>query len=251
MVFHSRAVYSHPPVGGLVAGASRRIVAISKTTAEPYARDHGDKIRIVPIGVDVERFCPPGAGPGGSLVGYLGRISPEKGLVNLVRSAPRIVSRVPSARFVVGGRPFSQEGERYLGAVRGEIKRRGLDDRFEWAGYVEDAPGFLARLSVVAVPSEEEGLGRTMLEAMAMERPVVAFDRGGPGETLTSGTDGVLVPPGDWDAMGNAIADLLADPETAALIGKAGRTRVEESYTGRASADALTDVYVEMVGGTR
>jgi len=250
MVFHNRTVYTHGPVGGLVARAAARIIAISRTTACPYEPAFAPKIRIVPIGIDVDRFRPRGGAPPGPVIAYLGRISPEKGLIDLVRSAPRVLARVPAARFVVGGRPFTTEGGKYLRAVKAEIAELGLESRFAWPGYVEDVPAFLARAAVVAVPSKEEGLGRAMLEAMAMGLPVVAFDRGGPAETITSGKDGVLVRPGDAGAMGDAIADLLTDRAQARRVGEAARALVAARYSAKASAQALVDVYEEVAAAS-
>jgi glycosyltransferase involved in cell wall biosynthesis len=246
MVFHNRVVLTHPPLGGLVGRASSRIVAVSETTARPYMQAHGAKIRIVPVGVDMERFPLAESEPDGRVVGYLGRISRDKGLIHLVESAPRVISRVPDARFSVGGHTFTREDEEYLGSVKAAVAERGLDDRFEWPGYIDDAPAFLSQSAVIVVPSDQEGLGRTMLEAMATGRPVVAFDSGGPGEVITSGTNGILVAPGDSDALGNAVADLLADPGRAAEIGRPGRKLVAERFSSRSSTDELMRVYEEI-----
>lgn len=251
MVFHNRTVLTHPPIGGLVAGASSRIVALSETTARPYLKAHSAKVRIIPVGVDVERFPLAGRKPDGAIVGYLGRISRDKGLIHLVEAAPRVISRAPAARFIVGGRTFTREDAEYLKGLKTAITERGLDERFEWPGYIDDAPAFLARAAVVAVPSEAEGLGRTMLEAMATGRPVVAFDSGGPGEVITNGTDGILVTPGDSDALGNAIADLLADPARAAGMGRQGRALIAGRYASRATTEALMRVYEEVAPRAR
>lgn len=248
MVFHSRTVYSHPPIGGLVARVASRIVAISRTTAEPYTKSFDAKIRIIPSGVDTERFRSAGKLPEAPLVGYLARISREKGLIHLVRCAPRLIQQIPDVRFLVGGRPFTEEGAQYLREVEAEIGRLGLRERFEWAGFVEDVQAFLERVAVVAVPSEEEGLGRTMLEAMSMERPVVATDCGGPAEVITNGVDGVLVAPGDEFALGNALASVLDDRPRATAIGNAARARVMGHYSSRASTEALMGVYDEITG---
>ena len=246
VVFHNRTVYSHYPVGEFAALVSRRIVAISKTTAMPYEGRHGEKLRIVPIGIDVDRFSPKGRATEGALIGYLGRISPEKGLVHLVRSTTRILRRVPDARIVVGGRPFTADGVRYMEHVKREAAGLELAGKIDWVGQVEDAPSFLERAAVIAVPSREEGLGRTMLEAMSMGKPVVAFDSGGPAETITQGVDGVLVPPGDDEALGDAIAGLLSDPSRARVMGENARNLVIDRYSSTASAGALVEIYEEI-----
>lgn len=113
-------------------------------------------------------------------------------------------------------------------------------------GNVEDAVGFLRQVDVLALPSESEGLGVVMLEAMAVGKPVVAFASGGPAEVISSGRDGIVVPPGDVSGMADAIVRLLAEPGLAEQVGRAARRTVSERYSIAATVSGLTATYLEV-----
>ncbi len=250
LIFHDRTLFGHPPVGYLLWALASRIIVISRAVEAKYPRSMAGKIRLIPDMVDVERLKPPSArsGSGRPVVGYLGRISPEKGLIYLVRAAPRVIGRTPEVLFRIGGEAFTAAGERYLNQSRREIDGLGLGGRFEFSGYVDDVPGFMSGISLLALPSESEGLGTVVLEAMAMERPVVAFDTGGQREIIDDGVDGYLVPGLDCDALADGVARVLEDGEAAVLMGKRGREKIVARYSSAAVTAAIVRVYAEVDG---
>jgi glycosyltransferase involved in cell wall biosynthesis len=250
MVFHDRTLFGHAPVGWALWVLASRIIVISRAVAAKYPRALARRLRHIPDMVDVERFKPePGPSrPREPAVGYLGRISPEKGLIHLVRAAPLVLEKVPGTRFKVGGEAFTPGGLRYLEAAKREIETLEIGDSFEISGYVDDAPAFLAGLSVLALPSEAEGSGTVVLEAMAMERPVVAFDTGGQREIIVDGTEGRLVPGLDIRAFADAIAGILVDGEGAARMGRRGREKVVAHYSSGEIAARIVQVYEEVAG---
>lgn len=243
MVYQDRTLFGHVPVGYLLWSMATRIVVISKAVAAKYPGVYLGKIRLVPDMVDVERFRPRPGGAGGAcgVVGYLGRISPEKGLIHLVRAAPLVLEGFPAARFVIGGIPFTEEGEQYLEKVRSEIDGLGLSGRFDFTGLVQDAPGFLGDLSILVLPSEKEGSGTIILEAMATGIPVVAFDTGGQRELIADGVDGYLVGGLNPEGLAEAIVRVLADPGAAKEMGERGREKVMAGYESPAAC--FTYVY--------
>jgi glycosyltransferase involved in cell wall biosynthesis len=250
LIFHDRTLFGHPPLGFLLWSLTARIIVISKAVMAKYPRRYVSKIRHIPDMVDVARFRPlPGDARGESqVIGYLGRISEEKGLIHLVRAAPLVLQKCPTARFSVGGVPLTAKGERYLAAVRREIEALGLHERFDLLGRVEDAPGFLRGVSLLVLPSESEGSGTVVLEAMAMQRPIVAFDSGGQRELITDGGDGYLVSSLSARALADAIVRVLDDPGAAARMGAKGREKVVVGYASAAVTADIMRIYAEVAG---
>jgi glycosyltransferase involved in cell wall biosynthesis len=96
---------------------------------------------------------------------------------------------------------------------------------------------------VLALPSKNEPLGLVVLEAMALRRPVVAFDIGGPREIVTSEVDGILVPPGNLAGFAQAVVRMLTDKELARHIGEMGRQTVTSRFSSTLMAGHIEEVY--------
>ncbi|MFZ1946454.1 MAG: glycosyltransferase, partial [bacterium] len=187
-------------------------------------------------------------GPAAARVGYLGRISEEKGLAYLAECAPLLLAGRPGARVVVAGTPLTARDHAYLARVRRRLARLGVADRFEFVGEIEDARAFLETVDVLALPSKREGLGIVALEAGATAKPVVAFAVGGITETVTDGRNGLLVRPGDVGGLARAIGRLLDDRQEARAMGERARKTVTERFSIGEAALGLTEVYLELLG---
>ncbi len=241
-----------------------RVVVTSDAVAAMFADDRGQMpahVRKVPNGVDVGAFAPGQSSgrlrtdldlpSGAPLVGVVCRLDVWKGVDVFVRAAAELRSSAPDARFVVVGGPLpGQEAHaRDLEQLTVEL---GLGDRVRFAGWrygPAEMPDVIRALSVLALPSKEpEPFGLVLLEAMACGVPVVATDHGGPREICVDGETGLLVPPGDARALAAAIGRLLADPDRARLMGKAGRRRVEALYDERETVRRIESVYDELLG---
>jgi glycosyltransferase involved in cell wall biosynthesis len=179
------------------------------------------RIRKVPV-VDAHKVCwlPHGA----PVVGNIAALVPHKGQRHLIAAAARVVRDVPDARFVILG-----EGELRESLER-QIRDLGLERHVTLAGFRDDAIGVLKSFDVFVLSSLTEGLGTSILDAMACRVPVVGTTAGGIPETVVDGVTGLLVPPRDEAAMAAAITSLLKDPARRAHFGDAGLQRVSESF---------------------
>ena len=176
---------------------------------------------------------------GGPVVSIVGRLQAVKGHKVFLESARRVLLKRPDARFWVAG-----DGE-----LRGELaavaSRLGLTGAVWFLGYRNDIANVLASSDVVVCASSYESFPRCVLEALSLGRPVVATAVGGLPEIISDGETGMLVPPGDPEAMAAAIVRLLGDREVAQSLGTAGRKLIGERYTVEAQASAMAAFYRE------
>jgi glycosyltransferase involved in cell wall biosynthesis len=151
---------------------------------------------------------------------YAGRLSPEKGVLELVEAAAEM------KLVVAGDGPLRANVPGALGFVPHDELQR-----------------LYARAAVVACPSRREGFGVACLEAMAHGRPVVATDVGGLRDLVVDGETGLVVPPRDPDALRGALERLLGDPELRRKLGAAGRERAGSDFSWGAVTDATLAAY--------
>lgn len=244
-----------------VMARGERVIAISRFIAEHVRAVHGvgeDRLRLIPRGVDERIFDPARVGPerlaalraawgvaeGRPVVMLPGRITRWKGQEVLVEAMARLGGE---ALALLVGDAAGREGFRDALATR--IAALGLGERVRLVGHAEDMPAALLLADVVVHASTEpEAFGRTVIEAQAMERCVVASDLGGPTETVEHGVTGWRVPPGDAGALAAAIAAVLAMPPAArAAIGARARAAVLAGYTTARMQAATLAVYRELL----
>lgn len=161
------------------------------------------------------------------LVGIVGRLEQWKGQDVFLRAVARIATAHRSARFiVVGGAVLGWEGD-YPQRLRRLATELGIADRVEFVGHQDDVYPWFDALDVVVHASTGEPFGLVLVEAMALGKPVVATAAGGPTEIIEDGVSGVLVPPGDHEAMAVAIDGVLTDDGSRRSLGEAAARRAE------------------------
>ncbi|MBF0191259.1 MAG: TIGR03088 family PEP-CTERM/XrtA system glycosyltransferase [Magnetococcales bacterium] len=174
-------------------------------------------------------------------IGTVGRMWPIKDHLNLMRAFQRVCQRLPAASVrlvIVGDGP-----ER--AAVEAHAARWNLEDRVRITGWQTDVLAFLREFDLFVLPSKAEGTPLTLLEAMAAALPVVATRVGGVPDLVVENQTGRLVPPGDPDALADAMLDYLAHPAQGRLHGLAGRQRVESRF----SMDGMIEAYQRLFEG--
>ncbi|MEU5908109.1 glycosyltransferase family 4 protein [Micromonospora sp. NPDC047467] len=147
-----------------------------------------------------------------------------KGHEVFIDAAPRLLSRVPAAHLFVVGDDFTGDVG-YRRDLEERAARLGVADRVHFTGRRSDVQGVLAGLDVAVTPSLEESASYATVEALLMERGVVASDVGGLPDTVQHGESGLLVPPADPEALADAVIDLLESPQQRAAMGRLGRDR--------------------------
>jgi glycosyltransferase involved in cell wall biosynthesis len=232
----------------LLARGVDRYIAVSGAIATELAerfRWPAEKVEVVYNAVDLDRFdAPPspalraelGGGEGAPLVLTPARLDPQKGHAALFRAA----AEVPEARFVLAG-----EGP-LRGELEAEAARLGIANRVCFLGRREDVPELLAACDAFALPSLYEGSSLAVLEAMAARRPVISSAIGGTDELITDGENGLLVPPGDAEALAGALRRLLGDGQLRTALAQRGRERAETEFSREAMARRVERIYDEV-----
>jgi glycosyltransferase involved in cell wall biosynthesis len=183
------------------------------------------------------------------IVGTVGRLVFQKAPLDFVRMAALVAERHPEARFVwVGDASFngSLEGSSLEERTRDEAQRLGVDIRF--TGFRTDAAALTACFDVFVITSLYEGLGRSLTEAMAAARPVVATAVNGVPDLVEPGSTGLLAPPSDPASMADCVSWLLEHPEEARRMGRAGRDRVLRTFRPEVMCEGLDRLYRDLLG---
>jgi len=218
---------------------SHRVIAVSNHTADHLINvEHAPKHKIVTIlnGIDFdrvkrstattrERIRSEFAAEGELLLVIIARLHPEKGHHFLFEAMPEIMRKVPKPvrLLVVGTGPF-------LDQYKTEVKTFDCDDRVSFLGFRQDSPDLIAAADLVILPSLAEAFGLALTESLFIGTPVVATKVGGIPEIIDDGVDGVLVPPSDSRALGDAIIGLLTDEQRLQRMTGAGREKVATRF---------------------
>jgi glycosyltransferase involved in cell wall biosynthesis len=203
------------------------------------------KARVIHHAVDGASLAPGGPAAelpeptGGPVVSIVARLQAVKGHRVFLESARKVLLKRPDARFWIAG-----DGE-----LRGELEaltsQLGLTSAVSFLGYRKDIPNVMASSDVIVCASSYESFCRAVFEALALGRPVVATSVGGLPEIVSDGETGILVPPGDAEAMAAAILRLLGDRELAHRLGVAAQKFTGERYSVEAQASAMAALYRE------
>ena len=207
-------------------------------------------------GVDPKRFAPSpellrragqirrdlGIPPQAPVAGFVGRLTRDKGIAELVEAYLELRTRIPELRLLLVG--DSEEGDPLPPNTRLRIENEPGIIR---VGFVQDPVPYYHVMDVLAFPTHREGFGNVALEAQASGKPVVAARATGVVDSVIDGVTGILVPIGDPKALAEALQLVLKDPRLAAALGAAGRERVLREFQQQRIWDAIVQEYLQQL----
>ncbi len=228
------------------------IIAISEAVKEVLKRSGipEEKIRVISSGIDFSPF----EGVSSSdylrrefsfskddyLVGIIAHLADHKGHIYLLQAAQILKEKAPKIKvIVVGEGPLRMELNR-------QVKNSALEDIVFFLGFREDIPQILGSLDLFVLSSYLEGLGSSLLDAMASRLPVVATQAGGIPEVVVHGETGLLVPPRDPEALAKAILTLYKDRNLSSRLGEKGYQLVHQRFSVEAMAEKVISLYKEL-----
>jgi glycosyltransferase involved in cell wall biosynthesis len=220
---------------GLVAEAKTAVLGAGSSNGvdvERFARAARDRERTAALRAEL------GLPAGAPVVGFVGRFTRDKGIVELAEAFERVARELPAARLVLVG--DFEAGDPVPAALAARLRR---DPRIVLAGFVRDTAPYYPLMDVLAFPSHREGFPNAPLEAAAAGLPAVGFRVTGTVDAVVDGETGRIVAPGDAGALGAALLDYLRDRDLRDRHGRAARERVERSFRREVVWRAWTEEY--------
>ena len=232
---------------------AHRIVTVSE-----YVRNYlisagviASKVQTVQTCVDLEKFDPAKAGRGlrkelgiegrAFVVGTISILRIKKGHHILLDAIPGILKKVPDAVFVFAGDGPQKKN------IENRIKELGLGKKVFMLGLRDDVPYILNSIDLFVLPTLQEALGTSFVEAMAMGRPLIGSDVGGVGELIKDGVNGYLVMPEDPYGLANAIIRMFQNREKAEAMGRAGMEMARQYFTSERMCREMYDLYTSLL----
>lgn len=233
----------------ITAAGVHRFVAVSEATAAFVREQHfvpGAKIDVILNGTDVRGFARDeeqraarraswGANDDTLVVGTVGRMATVKNHALLLRALGPLLGE--RCRLVIAGDGEEREATEAL------VEELGIGDHVQLLGTVGDVPAVMSGLDLFVLSSDSEGLPMVLVEAMSASLPIVSTAVGGIPKVVREGETGRLVPPGDVEALRDAIAELAGDEEARRRYGERGRQIADEAYSARRMTDEYLAAY--------
>jgi glycosyltransferase involved in cell wall biosynthesis len=237
-----------------------RIIAVSHATKEEMvvAGMPSDLISVIHNGIDTETWSQGqlnvsmrdalGIGNAFPIIGYVGRISPEKDLGTWLRAAALVAQEYPAAQFVVVGEGRDNKLIEQLKTLAAALD---IAHKVYFLGYREDLPSIYATFDLFFLSSRREGICNSLLEAMAMGIPIVATDAGGTKELIINGKTGCVVAAGEAEAMARATVALIRDETLRKKMGKDARNHIEQKFSFSSRLRRIETLYENILNSGR
>ena len=271
IVMHKRYATSYGILDKVCERLLHRVILVSEATRWDFAPEK--KQSLIYNGVDLAAFqatetevetlraellstSTSALGKHGATIiaGVVTRITPEKGIHFLVRAMAELKRKdrfphLSDIKLLIVGGPYFQKDHGYMASLEQEVADLGVAESVIFTGFLPDTRVVTSLLDIVLVPSIiPEACPRTIIEAMAVGKPVIATPLGGSKELVTPET-GMLVPPEDASAIASAIATLAADRGRLTAMGEAARLRAEELFSSEKNTALTEAVYTELLMG--
>jgi D-inositol-3-phosphate glycosyltransferase len=214
-----------------------------------FTRMPAKKVTVLPLGTDLQRFDPShynknearaffGLPHDGYIIGVLGRLDKLKGQDILIQAVPEVVRQHPDVMFLIAGDETAGE-HGYKEYLKELCHKLDIEQYVKYIPFTDDVPLLMAALDVFVLPSFSETFGLVVVEAMAMERPVIATNAGGPPEIITNGKTGLLVEPRDVNALAGAIHRILSDSDLCLSLRHSAREEALKRFDFDSCVDSL------------
>ena len=249
----------HILIDRLLSRVTHKIVANSEAVKQfttEHERIPPEKFVVIHNGIDISRFGREkdgdqfrqeyGIKPLEIVVGTVGRLAEQKGQRYFIEAARIICDQRKEVKFVIVGGDTGHPKESVKEELYQQVKGLGLEDVVIFTGLRRDLPQIMAGFDIFVLPSLWEGFGLAVAEAMAAGKPVVASRIPAVSEVVEEGESGILVHPGDAEAIAKAVLELVDSPEKALAMGEVGRRRVEEIFSSKTMTKEYEALYCQL-----
>ncbi|RPI74440.1 MAG: glycosyltransferase family 1 protein [Desulfobacteraceae bacterium] len=224
--------------------------ALAEKVVKP---NHQAKVVKIYSGIDLKKFLPIsdqrknelrktwGLKSDDLVIGMVSKLWEGKGHRTLIRAFQSVQRQIPNAKLMIVGEGYLDQ------KIKKWVQEYDLTESVIFTGFQLDVGPLMAILDVAVLPSAFEGMGRVLLEAMAMEKPVIASCVGGIPDLVEHGLQGLLVEPGKTEPLQAAMIKLLTDPVLARQMGRAGRQKVLSQFSAETMVQSIQKVYLELL----
>jgi glycosyltransferase involved in cell wall biosynthesis len=264
LVWHVRDLRLPRGIARWLVAKSAAIIAISGAVAAQVAAldaRASSKTRVVYNGVDCAAFAPRnsrervlnelGLPPNALLMGGVGQLVPWKNWTRFLSVGADVAARVANTRLLVVGGDLFHDQPRYVEELKTYSEDLAIGRLTHFLGHRTDIADIVSAFDVFVHCTDEEPLGRAIMEAMSLERPVVAVRSGGPAELIVDGESGLLAPPKNTYAISDRVVQVLKDRDLARRLGQAARLRIESHFRPEQTAQLVQQVYEDVLWQTR
>jgi predicted outer membrane repeat protein len=263
-VWHVREVKQKPSfimhiIKLLIVSLSAKIVAISDAVRINLCDISAADSKIVKIndGVDLEVFYPKQKSPklmsefrihkAGNIVGAIGLIMPLKGYEYFLEAASIVKKALPDTVFMVVGDTVISRHNSYKQSLKNKAASLGIADNVVFTGMRQDVPDIISLMDITVLASiVPEGMGRVIIESMAMSKPVITTNLGGQSEIIEHNKDGILIPPKDSFALARAIISLLKDNNKLLSLAESGFKKVQDNFDLNKKIKELEELFLSL-----
>jgi len=258
VITHTRNILGKRAFQRMFLRGADVLIANSRAVADSYARyvSKGQRVESIHNAVDTKYLYLAESCDSRSrfkinssefVIGQIARIHPSKGQDVFIRALAQVVETHPNVRALIVGDTVIDNSDWFLDELKQLVKELDLVDKIIFTGFVEDIVEIYRSLDLVVLPSKSEGFGRTIAEAMAMSKPVVATKVGGLPELILDGETGILIPPEDSNAFAEAILRVIENRQLASELGINGRRRVEDYFSIENNVRETEQVYMSLL----
>lgn len=233
-----------------------KVIAISKSVRQHLIEDFSlppGKVTLIYNGIDLERYLSTGKDEslmeriglsrGDIVLGNIGRISPVKGLKYLISAFKEIASKNDKVKLLIVGEGPEEE------LLKKQVEKSGISDKVLMTSREEPVEKYFAVLDIFCLPSLSEGLGFSLMEAMASGKACVASDVGGISELIAQNEDGILVPAASSEALTKAFQALMLDEPLRKRLGEKAREKAKKNFSIEEAIDRTIQAYQEVIYG--
>ncbi len=258
VIWHVRIVEKDNLLDRILSMLADRIIVISNSVRDRFNwLKKKEKISVIYNGIDIDDFTRNintdkirkelSITETEIVIGTVGQLIPMKGHKYLIEAAKIVLEKIKNVKFIITG--SSQGNNSYEMELKNMVKNYGLEDKIIFTGYRKDIKNIIALMDIFIFSAVGEGFGRVLIEAMALQKPVVAANSGGIPEIVVDGKTGLLVPENDPQSIASAVIRLINEKDIRVKMGMAGRKRVEEMFTIERRTRDVENLYSEVLKG--
>ena len=178
-----------------------------------------------------------------------GRMIADKGHVDLIHAMQSVLKEVPETRLIIVGGAKLSETDEYENKLKRLVESMKLDKNIVFTGFIDDLMSLFNAADIVVHPAIKDNLATVVIEAMALERPVISTRTGGIKEIISSDVDGILIDPGNSEALTGAIISLLSAPDKRRELGRKAADTVSLRFTVSRFAEQISRIYRQVIEG--